>query len=324
MQFKQKDPYNLSNLLEFQYPDIFQKAMTFKQYYQEYTSRNKDNPLKFGTNENFIELGSDLIDFYYTDFFVSQELPNKDHKTFKTFADIRRQKQTVLSEKNLAEIAQQLGLKDKMFVSTNTNNEIKNNQKIQTQALKAVIGGHYFDKQKDLNLLRNLMMILYQNLIKKSLDESMCLPKSENFKGDFKEYMDKHPEFSYKLNYLEYKSKFDQNQTIYEYELVINDVLPIKRDGEQKRIVERQVFKDAMQLLKSDQFQQLLDDSIRSQLDQTIDKSCYNFQESELNQQKFSSEIHKILQFEVQQGKLEQGLEKQDFGNLIDSFLQKY
>lgn len=36
-------------------------------------SRNKDNPLKYGNNENLIEWGSDLIDFYFNDFFTFQE-----------------------------------------------------------------------------------------------------------------------------------------------------------------------------------------------------------------------------------------------------------
>ncbi|CAD8212740.1 unnamed protein product [Paramecium pentaurelia] len=322
MQSNKKD-LAFKKLLEFQYPELFKKAMTFKQYQQEYMSRNKDNPLKYGNNENLIEWGSDLIDFYFNDFFTFQDLPNKDHKTFTSYSDIRKQKQLILSEKNLADAAVQLGLKDEMLVSINVNSDLKNNPKIQSQAIKALIGAQYFDKKKDLNLLRKLLITLYQDLIKKQLDESLSLPKQDNFKGEFKEFMDKHPEYIYKLNFQELKNKFDQNQPIYEYELVINDVLPIKRNGEQKKAVEKQVFKDALQLLKTDQFKQLLEDSIKN--------SSVIIQQSGISESKIESQIHNNLQFVHQLGQLEKSLqqnekinEKEDFGRLVESFLIKF
>ncbi|CAK69465.1 unnamed protein product (macronuclear) [Paramecium tetraurelia] len=169
MQSNHKQYSTTNKLLEFRHPELLKKAMTFKQYHQEYMSRNKDNPLKQGINENLIELGQDLIDFYYNDFFFFQDLPNKTHKTFKTYSEIRRLKQLVLSEKNLADIAVQLGLKSQMFVSINPNSDLKNNSKILAQTLKAVIGAQYFDKKKDLNVLRDLLQVLFLDLIKISL-----------------------------------------------------------------------------------------------------------------------------------------------------------
>ncbi|CAD8213787.1 unnamed protein product [Paramecium octaurelia] len=307
-------------VLEFNYPELFNKAMTFKQYHQEYTARNKDHPLKLGINENLIELGSDLIDFYFHDFFTFQDLPNKDHNTFSSYSEIRKQKQQLLSEKNLAEVAIQLGLKNQMLVSINQNSDLKNNQRIQSQALKALIGAQYFDKQKDLNLLRKLMIPIFQDLIKKSLNESMNLHKQENFKGVFKEYMDKHPEYTYKLVFQESLNQFEQNRKIYQYELLINDVLPLKRTGEQKKAVEAQVFKDALQLLKTDQFQQLLEDSMKNQNEIA--------QESGIGESQVQSHIHNNLKFVEKLEQLEQSLqqkqqlnEKEELGRLVDSFL---
>ncbi|CAD8113010.1 unnamed protein product [Paramecium sonneborni] len=312
MQAIQEDHSNLRTLLEFQYSDLYHKAMTFKNYHIEYTARNKDNPLKYGNNENFIELGMDLIEFYFIEFFTYQNLPNKDHKTFSTYTEIKKQKQVLLSDQNLAEVTIQLGLKDEMHLAINSSKELKNNPKIQAQALKAVIGAQYFDKQKDLNLLRKLLKVLYQYLIKKSLDESMSFVKLENFKGDFKEFMDKHPEYSYKLNYQEFRDTLDANKKKYEYELVINDVIPIKRSGDQKKPVERKVFQDSMLLLKMDQFKQLLDDSIKSQLSQSFTGVSMAFQKSSIIESNIQSEIHNKLYFIERLGQLEQNLKSQN------------
>ncbi|CAD8193737.1 unnamed protein product [Paramecium octaurelia] len=313
MQPNLKQYINTLQLLEFKHPQLKEKAMTFKQYHQEYISRNKDYPLKCGINENLIELGQDLIDFYYNDFFSYQEqvlknlfyftsLPNKTHKTFKAYSGIRKQKQLVLSEKNIADISVQLGLKDLMLVSINPDSELKNNPKIQSQALKALIGAQYFDKNKDLNLLRNLLQVLFIDLIQKSLDEAMNCHQQENIKGDFKEFMEKHQQYTYQLSFQEIKSSQDK-QYIYEYELKINNVVPIKRSGKQKKIVEKEVFKVALQLLKSEQFQRLLDDSMKSQLDKTLDSSSYSISDLILDQN-YQGEFHQesqILQLLYQQ-----------------------
>ncbi|CAK83723.1 unnamed protein product (macronuclear) [Paramecium tetraurelia] len=317
-------------VLEFNYPELFNKAMTFKQYNQEYTARNKDNPLKQGINENLIELGSDLFDFYFHDFFTFQDLPNKDQNTFTSYSDIRTQKQQLLTEKNLAEVAIQLGLKEKMLVSINQNSDLKNNQKIQSQSLKALIGAQYFDKQKDLNLLRKLMQPIFKDLIKKSLEktinvqnESLNLVKQENFKGEFIDFMDKHPEYTYKLVFQESLNLFDKNRKIYQYELLINDVLPLKSTGEQKKAVEAQVFKDALQLLKTDEFLQLLDDSMKNQ--QEI------IQQSGISESQVQSHIHNNLKFVQQLGQIEESLkqkeqinEQEELGRLVESYLQKF
>ncbi|CAD8097898.1 unnamed protein product [Paramecium primaurelia] len=306
-----KDNLSLEILLGFQYPELFTKAMTFKQFHQEYTARNKDNPLKYGINENFIELGQDLIEFYYNDFFTYQDLPNKTHKIFKTYSDIRKQKQLVLSEKNLADTAVQLGLKTQMLISINPNSELKNNQKILAQALKAIIGAQYFDKKKDLNILRDLLQVVFQEIIKKSLDEAMGFPQQENIKGDFKEFIDKHPELSYKLSYQELKNNIELNQTIYEYELKINDILPIKRSGKQKKAVEKEVFKVALELVKSDKFQQILDDSMRSQLDQSFDGPSHQIQDSIVIESQVSSKFHQQFSFVQQFSLMDQSFQEQ-------------
>ncbi|CAK69464.1 unnamed protein product (macronuclear) [Paramecium tetraurelia] len=112
----------------------------------------------------------------------------------------------------------------------------------------------------------------------------MNYPQQVNSKGDFKEFMDKHPEYSYQLSFSEIKSSLDSNQLIYEYELRINNIVPIKRRGIQKKVVEKELFKCALELVNSEQFQRFLDDSMKSQLDNTFDGSSNSISEIFLNQ----------------------------------------
>ncbi|CAD8055919.1 unnamed protein product [Paramecium primaurelia] len=253
----------IQNLLEFNNPILYQQAITFKSYQQEIMAKNRAYSINQECNENLFEFGQQVIDFYYYEFFVNENLPNKEHKYFSSFSKIHQLRQELLNDKNLAQIAINLGLREKIKISINNNQNSINNQKIQAQAFKAIIGAQYFDKNKDLNKLKNSIYPLFKEMINSQCNQNFPtqIIKS-NPKGDFQEYISQHPELKYQVIYETEKNiLIDQPNTIHKFQLQFTNMLqPIIKQGEQKKEVEKQLYLEAIKQIKN-QNQQFINET---------------------------------------------------------------
>ncbi|CAD8098576.1 unnamed protein product [Paramecium primaurelia] len=240
-------------LLEFRNQKLLVQALSNKIHEIEYFQKT-GKPYKYGNNEEFIIDGQQLIEFYFYDYMMLQGFPNEQSQLKKS-SDIIQLRQRLINDKYLSEMAILLNLQN--IINVGNQKSLKNNPKILSDCLKSIIGAHYYDKQNDLETLRDLIHPIIVQLLNKGEQIAKAQWKY-NPKSSFLEYLNSlkgQLEINPKLT-IEWKkddSMQNSNKSIYQITLELNSTLKIQKFGINKRETEQNVYLEALiQLRKYD------------------------------------------------------------------------
>ncbi|CAD8098580.1 unnamed protein product [Paramecium primaurelia] len=158
-------------LLEFRNQKLLVQALSNKIHEIEYFQKT-GKPYKYGNNEEFIIDGQQLIEFYFYDYMMLQGFPNEQSQLKKS-SDIIQLRQRLINDKYLSEMAILLNLQN--IINVGNQKSLKNNPKILSDCLKSIIGAHYYDKQNDLETLRDLIHPIIVQLLNKRVNSQSSM-----------------------------------------------------------------------------------------------------------------------------------------------------
>ncbi|CAD8090185.1 unnamed protein product [Paramecium primaurelia] len=280
----------LLQLLSFKNKNLLIRALTNKIHELEYNQKSNQTYV-YGNNEDLTVAGQQFLEFYFYDYMLLQGYPNQ-LSCFKKPNDIIQLRQRLINDQNLAEIGLQLNLQK--FLKVGNQIQLKTNQKVLADTIKALIIAQYYDKFQDLESLRNLLYPVMDFLLNKVQQEQIIQAKY-NPKSSFIEYLNTIQEeivVQPKLIIEWKKNEKNYNQSIFQIQLeldisnkimVENYQLKIQKQGISKRITEQQVYLEALQELKqwlttynNNQFQQAEQQAERINLSTSLDSQHIN------------------------------------------------
>ncbi|CAD8183998.1 unnamed protein product [Paramecium pentaurelia] len=306
----------LLQLLSFKNKNLLIRALTNKIHELEYNQKSNQTYV-YGNNEDLTVAGQQFLEFYFYDYMLLQGYPNP-LSCFKKPNDIIQLRQRLINDQNLAEIGLQLNLQK--FLKVGNQIQLKTNQKVLADTIKALIIAQYYDKFQDLESLRNLLYPVMDFLLNKVQQEQIIQAKY-NPKSSFIEYLNtirEEIDIQPKLIIEWKKNEKNYNQSIFQIQLeldisnkimVENYQLKIQKQGISKRITEQQVYLEALQELKqwlttynNNQFQQAerinLSTSLDSQHINNMNITVYEFPqqfENDTNETEFYDQLSQML-----------------------------
>ncbi|CAD8110302.1 unnamed protein product [Paramecium sonneborni] len=296
-----------NQLLEFKNQRLLVKALTNKIHEMEYFQKT-GNQFQYGNNEDFSVAGQQLLEFYFYDYMLLQGFPNQQSQLKKP-SDIIQLRQRLINDKYLSEIAQLLNLNQ--ILNVGNQRSLKSNPKILSECVKSIIAAQYYDKQNDLEALRDILHPIIVQLLNKG-EKITTTQWKYNPKSSFLEYLNSYKgEFEMKPKLIiEWKkddSTLNQNKSFYQITLELNNALKIQKSGINKRDTEQSVYLEALLHMKKchhKQFHQqkkqiknkeIQDNQIESDLSTSLDLtinnqefSFYSFNEKNPDNQKIS------------------------------------
>ncbi|CAD8178368.1 unnamed protein product [Paramecium pentaurelia] len=307
-----------NQLLEFKNTKLLVQALTNKIHEMEYLQKT-GQPYQYGNNEDFTIGGQQLLEFYFYDYMLLQGFPNQQSQ-FKKPSDIIQLRQKLINDKYLSEIAILLNIQN--LLNVGNQKSLKNNPKVLSDCIKSIIGAHYYDKQNDLETLRDIIHPIVVQLLNKG-EQITKTQWKYNPKSSFLEYLNSYKgelNINPKLT-IEWKkddSILNQNKSLYLISLELNNTMKIQKIGVNKRETEQNVYLEALLQLrkyhiKNYQKQNKLtnkkkeiqekqcESDLSTSLDSTInnqDLSIYCFSEKTLDQSKisFDQQFNHILE----------------------------
>ncbi|CAK90011.1 unnamed protein product (macronuclear) [Paramecium tetraurelia] len=253
----------LLQLLQFKNKNLLIRALTNKIHELEYNQKSNQTYV-YGNNEDLTVAGQQFLEFYFYDYmllqgyssFLAFRFPNQ-LSYFKKPNDIIQLRQRLINDQYLAEIGLQLNLQN--FLKVGNQIQLKTNQKVLADTIKALIIAQYYDKYQDLESLRDLLypvmeFLLNKQAIIKYLGQSTVGINSPNVIQS-KEEIEVLPKMIVEWK----KNEKNNNQSMFLIQLVLdiqskilaeNYQLKIEKQGISKRITEQQVYLEALQELK--------------------------------------------------------------------------
>ncbi|CAD8169222.1 unnamed protein product [Paramecium octaurelia] len=247
----------LLQLLQFKNKNLLIRALTNKIHELEYNQKSNQTYV-YGNNEDLTVAGQQFLEFYFYDYMLLQGYPNQ-LSYFKKPNDIIQLRQRLINDQNLAEIGYQLNLQN--FLKVGNQIQLKTNQKVLADTIKALIIAQYYDKYQDLESLRDLLYPVMEFLINK-VQQEQILQTQYNPKSSFIEYLTtikEEIEVLPKMIVEWKKNQKNNNQSVFliQLELDIQSKiqaeiyqLKIEKQGISKKITEQQVYLEALQDLK--------------------------------------------------------------------------
>ncbi|CAD8180569.1 unnamed protein product [Paramecium octaurelia] len=239
-----------NQLLEFRNQKLLVQALSNKIHETEYFQKT-GKPYQYGNNEEFSIDGQQLIEFYFYDYMLLQGFPNQQSQ-FKKPSDIIQLRQRLINDKYLSEIATLLNLQN--LISVGNQKSLKNNPKVLSDCIKSIIGAHYYDKQNDLEVLRDLIHPIIAQLLNKGQEIGLTKwkynPKSSflEFLNQYKGQLDINPKLT--IEWKKEDTVLNQNNSYYQITLELNSNSQIQKIGINKRETEQNVYQEALVYLR--------------------------------------------------------------------------
>ncbi|CAD8105408.1 unnamed protein product [Paramecium sonneborni] len=235
-----------NQLLEFRNQKLLVQALTFKIHETEYIQKT-GALYQYGNNEDLSVTGQQFLEFYFYDYMMLQGFPSQQSQLKKP-SDIIQLRQRLINDKYLSEIALLLNLQNLLYVGN--QKILKTNPKVLSECVKSIIAAQYFDKQNDLEALRDIIHPVVVQLLNKGEQIKQNYWKY-NPKSSFLEYLNQYKgelELKPKLT-IEWKKDdalLNQNKSLYQITLELNNTLKIQKTGINKRDTEQSVYLQAL------------------------------------------------------------------------------
>lgn len=130
------------------------------------------------SNERLEFLGDKIIDFITTEF-LFDSFPDKDE------GFLTKLKSRIVKKQSLADLADKLGLREYMLISTHVErNNGRNNPRFLEDVFESFIGGFYKDQNSDIMVIKKFLLGVYDEFV----DLENLINVNDNFKDSILRY----------------------------------------------------------------------------------------------------------------------------------------